>query len=107
MTIINFNFALGSQYEGFYLAFRDQNSCGQIRRVMVYHNICPRRTEGLVIYPETPTGNTSVPVSHECAANAEMTGGGLLCAPDGTWSGSPSCGCVPRYRLVGSECQGI
>ena len=92
---------------GFYLAFRDQNSCGRILRVMVYRNICPQRTEGLVIYPETPTGPTSVPVSHECTANAEVTGGCLFCTPNGTWSGSPSCGCVPGYRLAGSECKGI
>ena len=72
---------------------------------MVYCNIlCPRCTEGLVIYP---AGTTSVPVSHECAANAAVTGGGLMCAPNGTWSGSPSCGCNPGHQIVGSECQGI
>ena len=74
-----------------------------VHDVIVYRNIlCPLHTEGLVIYPETPTGNTVVPVSHECAGNAAVTGGGLMCTPNGTWCGSPSCG---RHRIVGSECQ--
>ena len=102
----SFSFILESQYRGFYLAFRDQDSCGRILRVMVYRNICPQRTEGLAIYPETPAGTTSVSVSHKCAANAAVTGGGLMCAPNGTWSGSPSCGCNAGHQLVGSECQG-
>ena len=104
----SFGFNLQPQHRGFYLAFRDQDSCGRILRVRVYHNICPQRTEGLVIYPETPTGNTNVSVDHECGANAEVTGGSLVCNPSGTWSGSPSCGCVPGYihRLSGTECRG-
>ena len=35
--------------------------------------------QGLVTYPETPTGTSAVTVTHQCAANAEVSGGGLVC----------------------------
>ena len=46
------------------------------------------------MYPETPTGTSAVSVTHQCIANAEVNGGGLMCNTDGSWSGSPSCSCV-------------
>ena len=105
--IESFSFNLGSQFGGFYLAFRDQDSCASVNRVQVYRDsICPQRTEGLVRYPETPTGTTAVSVTHQCAANAHVSGGGLMCNPDGSWSGSPSCSCVSGYRVVATTCQG-
>ena len=102
----SFSFNLGSQFGGFYLAFRDQDSCGSVNRVQVYRGTCPQRTEGLVIYPETPAGIAAVSVTHQCAANANVSGSGLMCNPDGPWSGSPSCSCVPGYRAVTTTCQG-
>ena len=87
----SFSFNLGSQFGGFYLAFRDQDSCGAVQRVQVYRGTCPQRTEGLVIYPETPAGTAAVPVTHQCAANANVSGSGLMCNLNGSWwSGSPS-----------------
>ena len=100
------SFNLGSQFGGFFLAFRDQDSCAGISRVKVYRGTCPQRTEGLVIYPETPAGTVAVSVTHQCAANANVSGSGLMCNPDGSWSGSPSCSCVPGYRAVTTTCQG-
>ena len=101
-----FTFNLASQYSGFYLGFQDQDSCGTVERVQVYRTICPSRTEGLVMYPETPTGTSVVSVTHQCIANAEVSGGGLMCNTDGSWSGSPSCSCVSGHILDGGNCQG-
>ena len=102
-----FTFNLGSQYGGFYLGFQDQDSCSTIERVQVYRTICPSRTEGLVTYPETPTGTSAVSVTHQCVANADrVSGGGLMCNTDGSWSGSPSCSCVAGHILNGRNCQG-
>ena len=103
----SFSFNLGSQFRGFHLAFRDQDSCGAVQRVQVYRGTCPQRTEGLVRYPETPTGIAAVSVTHQCAANANINGRGLMCNPDGSWSGSPSCSCVPGHTRNRDTCQGI
>ena len=105
--IESFSFNLGSQFGGFYLAFRDQDSCAGVNRVQVYRGTCPQRTEGLVTYPETPAGTAAVPVTHQCVANANVSGSGLMCNPDGSWSGSPSCSCVPGYRAVTTTCEGV
>ena len=59
-----FSFNLESQFGGFYLAFRDQDSCASISRVQVYRSKCPQHTEGLVRYPETPAGTAAVFVTH-------------------------------------------
>ena len=72
----------------------------------MYRTICPSRTEGLVIYPETPTGTSAVSVTHQCTANADVNGVGLMCNTDGSWSGSPSCSCAPGHILNGGNCQG-
>ena len=73
----------------------------------MYRTICPSRTEGLVTYPETPTGTSAVSVTHQCVANADrVSGGGLMCNTDGSWSGSPSCSCVAGHILNGRNCQG-
>ena len=53
----------------------------------MYRTICPSRTEGLVTYPETPTGTSAVSVTHQCAANAEVSGGGLMVS--GSLSSAP------------------
>ena len=58
------------------------------------------------MYPETPTGTSAVSVTHQCIANAEVSGGGLMCNTDGSWSGSPSCSCVSGHILDGGNCQG-
>ena len=59
----------------------------------MYRTICPSRTEGLVTYPETPTGTSAVSVTHQCAANAEVSGGGLMMVLE------PSCSCVAGHRM--------
>ena len=102
------SFNLGPQYGGFYLGFRDQDSCSSMNRLMVYRGTCPSRSEGLVVYPETPTGTSAVSVRHQCVANtAEVTEDQLMCSTSGTWSGSPVCQCKPGHRLVGgNSCQG-
>ena len=69
----------------------------------MYRTICPSRTEGLVIYPETPTGTSAVSVTYQCMANAEVR---LMCNTDGSWSGSPSCSCIPGHILDGGNCRG-
>ena len=45
---------------------------------------CPQHTEGLVRYPETPAGTAPVPVTHQCAANANVSGSGLMCNLNGS-----------------------
>ena len=104
----SFVFGLDSHSTGFYLAFQDQDSCASINRVQVYreNRVCPQRKEGLVTYPETPTSAIAVSVAHQCADNAVVSGGVLVCNPDGTWSGSPLCSCAPGYRLDQSTCKG-
>ena len=57
-------------------------------------------------YPLTPAGNSAVSVTHQCKANAEVSGGGLVCHTDGSWSGSPSCSCVPGHILNRGNCEG-
>ena len=42
-----------SNREGFYLGIRDEGTCGDVIRIIVYYVVCPRRVEGLVTYPET------------------------------------------------------
>ena len=103
----SFTFNLTSQYSGFYLGFRDQDSCGTIQRCQVYRDICPSRKEGMAIYPETPVGTSAVPVTHQCIENAEVSDEGLMCHPDGSWSGLATCSCVAGHVLERGQCRGI
>ena len=94
----------GTNYNGFYLGFRDQGTCGQINRVRVYHRIAPGYSQGLLTCPdialpiEGTTDTNTGPCS--CATNAAgSTSLDLTCSADGTCTGNPSCGCVPGYQL--------
>ena len=43
---INFNYT--------YLGLRDIGSSGSVVRIFMYYEVCPRKVEGLAIYPEVP-----------------------------------------------------
>ena len=39
---------------GFYLAIHDTGTCGSIKRIQVYYQVCNRLVDNLVTYPELP-----------------------------------------------------
>ena len=61
---------------GFYLAVRDEGTCGDVSRIIAYYVACPIRVEGLVTYPDTGVAVRSGPdvvFDAQCAANAHNT----------------------------------
>ena len=65
-----------SNSDGFYLGIRDEGTCGDVIRIIVYYVVCPLRVEGLVTYPETalPVQNSSdIVFDAVCAPNAHNT----------------------------------
>ena len=75
---------------------------------------CPARIVGLVRYNATlAPASGSVTVTTQCADNARSTSSSLdaQCNSNGSWSGSPRCGCNSGYRIATADdgrqiCQG-
>ena len=102
-------FSLASQFDRFYIAIVEENSCFTLRRLRVSYAVCPMETVGLVVYPNTPIGASAVTGSASCKPNAAVSVGGSLsftCDTDGTFSGSPSCSCVSGHFQSGESCYG-
>ena len=101
-------FTLSSNDDGFYLGLRDEGTCFQLERLTVYRYRCPRQENGLVTYPETSSpvsGAVSTPAI--CGTGAESDNPALKCFSDGSWSGSPTCGCSDAYLRSEGACEGM
>ena len=99
------SFTPSGNTNGFYLGFRDTGTCVNILRLQVYYRISPRRTVGLVTYPEValPRQGSSEPVTAmaTCAANSRnLTSLQVTCFADGRCVDVASCACVPGYGYV-------
>ena len=102
-------FSLGGQYDRFYIAVVEENSCFTLRKLNVLYKVCPTEKVGLVVYPNTPIGSSAVTTSASCKANAAVSPGSSLsitCNTDGTFSGSPSCYCKGGHFQLGETCYG-
>ena len=100
-------FSLGGEYDRFYIAIVAENVCFTLRKLLVSYKVCPTETVGLVVYPDTPIGSSSVMTNGSCKANAAAIWGDSLtitCNTDGTFSGSPSCSCVGGHFQSGEAC---
>ena len=71
-------FSLGGQYDRFYIAIVAKNTHFTLKRLLVSYEVCPTKTEGLVVYPDTPIGANAATVSAKCKANADVVPGGSL-----------------------------
>ena len=101
-------FALGGEYDRFYIAIVAENTCPiNLRRLLVSYEVCPTKTVGLVVYPGTPIGSSSVMTNSSCKNNADVSLDGSLsitCNANGTFSGSPSCSCIGGHIQSGEAC---
>lgn len=95
-----------SNINGFYLAFEDVGTCGQIERLLTYHLRAPgfKDSDNLVTCPDTalpPSGTTRLTTSFcTCDLNAVSTASlERSCDASGVCSGSPACACKPGYEL--------
>ena len=89
---------------GFYLAFRDQGTCGQVRRVIVYYERTLRYNGILLTCPTVPYplegSATTTQGTCCCGENAASNGSHtIVCSANRTCVEHMSgvCGCVPRY----------
>ena len=107
------NFATNES--GFYLAIRDEDTCLTVTRVIVFYNVCPQETVGLMIRPETLSPRITTPsqeslrVTGQCVANGGTESGAapiLTCSPGGTWSVVSGCQCNQGFRATenGASC---
>ena len=93
---------------GFYLALRDQGTCVEIPRILVYRLNCAAFQDGLVLYPDNPAPISGfTPVAVSCVNNAAVSSPSphVSCSSDGEWGPeAPTCGCSPGYEInVGSR----
>ena len=104
-----------SNREGFYLGIRDEGTCGDVIRIIVYYVVCPRRVEGLVTYPETTLpvqGSSDIVFNAVCAPNAHNTTTLEVIASSSNHScsakatGGASCQCNAGYVLNSMSCEG-
>ena len=112
----SFSFTPSGNTNGFYLGFRATGTCVNILRIQVYYRISPRRTAGLVMYPEIalPLQGSSgtVTAMATCAANSRnLTNLLITCFANGSCVDVASCACVPGYEYVAgtggsAQCRG-
>ena len=101
-------FFLDSQFDRFYVAIVEENSCFTLRRLRVWYSLCPAASDGLVVYPATPVGESAIDVLYSCKDNSVIDGPSLTvtCNPNGTYSGFPICACIGGYIESGEACHG-
>ena len=101
-------FNLASQYDRFYIAIEVENTCFTLRDLHVsYNNVCRSDPKGLVVYPDTPIGNSTTTTSAKCTDSAIVSSGSSLtitCNTDGTFSAVPSCFCGSGQFESGGNC---
>ena len=90
---------------GFYLGFRDTGTCVNILRLQVYYRISPRRTVGLVTYPEIALprqgSSGSATAVATCPDNSRnLTSLQVTCFADGRCVDVASCACVPGHEYM-------
>ena len=86
-----------------YFGIQDIGTTGSIIRIFVYYEVCPRKVEGLVIYPEIPrpSQGSSSPTKRtaECAQHAHNTTSlETLAYSDGQCLQSATCVCDLGYE---------
>ena len=101
----SFSFTPSGNTNGFYLGLRDTGTCVNILRLQVYYRISPRRTDGLVTYPEIALprqgSSGSVTAMATCAASStNLTSLRVTCFANGMCVDVASCACVPGYEYV-------
>ena len=91
---------------GFYLAFEDVGTCGQVSRLIAYHLRAPafQDSDNLVTCPDTalPPSATTVLSTSSCTCDLNAVNTSSLeraCDANGVCSGSPACACKPGYEL--------
>ena len=88
---------------GFYLALRDQGTCVEIPRILVYRLNCAAFQDGLILYPDGPAPiSGSAPVAVSCVNSAAVSSPSphVSCSSDGEWGPeTPTCGCSPGYEI--------
>ena len=99
------SFTPSGSTNGFYLGFRDTGTCVNLQRLQVYYRVSPRRTDGLVTYPEIalPRAGSSgtVTAMATCAANStNLTSLQVTCFADGRCDSVASCACIPGYEYI-------
>ena len=84
---------------GFYLGIRDNGTCLQLLRTLVYYDLCPAVTLGLVSASMAAAG--SVGIRGQCAPNSSPVSGSamLSCSVDKVWEITSGCECNPGYQL--------
>lgn len=95
---------------GFYLGFRDNGTCGQVRRIVVYYENAPGYIDEnslvtcpCVAYPELESETNS----RECTCHANALPIGSLVRRanyTGFVKEVPMCGCKPGYEFIDGEC---
>jgi len=112
-----FPFNPTGNFDGFYIGVRGTGTCINIQRIQIYYRASPRRTDGLVMYPEIAlpalTSNAAVTGIATCAANSSnLTSLQVTCFEDGRCVDTASCACNPGYEYVATmstmpaECRG-
>ena len=92
-------------YNGFYIAIKDNGTCGTIKRIQAYYEVCHGSLIHLLEYPvvslpprDSPIPNTG---TAECVANAESTSSlEVYSYSDGTcnFNVDTACQCVGGYE---------
>ena len=104
------NFTLNPSDTGFYLAIRDNGTCVDIARVIVYRNNSQSFQRGLVLYPDAPAPvSNSENIAISCVPNAIVSGSAqVTCHSNGTWGPeNPVCECRLGYYMDDiMSCQG-
>ena len=94
---------------GFYLGIRDTGTCVELHRTLVYYDLCPAMTLGLVSASVGAAG--SVGIRGQCASNSSPVSDSatLNCSLDKVWRITSGCECNPGYQLLSGsnkECVG-
>ena len=101
----SFNFTPSGNFHGFYIGVRATGTCINIQRLQIYSRASPRRTVGLVTYPEIalPIFGSADRVTDMaiCADNSNNTMSLLItCFADGRCVDTATCVCNPGYEYV-------
>jgi len=103
----SFPFIPLGNFNGFYIGIRANGTCINVQRLQIYSRVSPRRTDGLVTYPEIALpilgSTTAVTGIATCAANSHnLTSLQVTCFANGTCEDIATCVCNPGYKYVGS-----
>ena len=111
-TIIN-RFRRPANINYTYLGLQDIGSTGNIVRIFMYYEVCPRRVEGLVTYPEVPHPGELPGASSrttrfaQCAEHSHNTTSLETYAyQDGRCEQTVTCVCDTGYEENGHQCVG-